>query len=338
MEESFYFRRDRILIKDLGDFIQLRQSFQNRIFVDFKAQNAVYSIGIFGSYAEPFGIIISLLSLLDVIIAIIMKLFTSFFIVLLFTFVGLAQRTAPASKTKLAEITERGQMLYAYDVAAWHSTDAVVELSPTEGSFVRYIAQKNGSVWTVAYGKLNEKRDKFLIAYEAVQGASLQEFKVKKLDTPKENVGFYLFAARAIDVALKDFGGATRPYNVAVLPAKENQLYVYLVPAQTKVGVFPLGSDVRYLFSADGQKIVEKRQLHKSIIEFSVPEGVKPQTGFHTAVLDDAPEETDVFHVLAREPKIPELVVTSKYVYQIKEDGTIMYLMSTEAFRKVGKQ
>ncbi len=277
------------------------------------------------------------LSSLDVIIAIIMKLFTSFVIVLLFTFVGLAQRTTPASKTELAEITERGQMLYAYDVAAWHSTDAVMALSPPEGSFVRYIAQKNGSGWVVAYGKLNEKRDKFLVAYEATQGATPKEFKVKKLDTPKEDTGFYFFAARAIDVALKDFGGATHPYNVAVLPAKENQFYIYLVPAQTKVGIFPLGSDVRYLFSADGQKIVEKRQLHKSIIDFSVPEGVKPQTGYHTAILDDAPEDTDVFHVLAREPKIPELVVTSKYVYRVAEDGMIMYLMTTEAFRKVGK-
>ena len=267
-----------------------------------------------------------------------MKLFTSFIIVLLFTFVGLAQRTAPASKTELAEITERGQRLYAYDVAAWHSTDAVMALSPPEGSFVRYIAQKNGSVWTVAYGKLTEKRDKFLIAYEAVQGATSKEFKVKKFDAPKEDTGFFLFAARAIDVAVKDFGGATRPYNVAVLLAKENQLYVYLVPAQTKVGVFPLGGDVRYLISADGQKVVEKRQLHKSVIEFSVPEGVKPETGYHTAVLDDAPEDTDVFHVLARQPKIAELVVTNKYVYRIAEDGTIMYLMTREAFTRVGKK
>ncbi|MCY7347483.1 MAG: hypothetical protein LH614_14865, partial [Pyrinomonadaceae bacterium] len=62
------------------------------------------------------------------------------------------------------------------------------------------------------------------------------------------------------------------------------------------------------------------------------------QTGYHTAILDDVPEDTDVFHVLAREPKIPELVVTSKYVYRVAEDGTTIYLMTTEAFRKVGKQ
>jgi len=266
-----------------------------------------------------------------------MKLFISFLVVLLFTFAALAQRSEPASKTELAEITERGRMLFNYDVAAWHSTDAVVALSPPKGSFARYIAQKSTSGWTVAYGKLNDARDKFNIAYEAVQGSTPKEFKVKKFDKPKEDTGFYLFAARAIDVALKDFGSADRPYNVAVLPAKSNQLYVYLVPAQTEQNVFPLGGDARYLISADGMKVVEKRQLHKSIIEFTVPEGVKPQTGYHTAILDDAPEDTDVFHVLARQPSIPELVVTSKYVYQITEDGTITYLMATEAFRKIGK-
>jgi hypothetical protein len=266
-----------------------------------------------------------------------MKLFTSLIVILLFTFVGFAQRNQPASKTELAEITERGRMLFNYDVAAWHSTDAVIALSPPEGSITRYIARKSASGWTVAYGKLNEKADKFIIAYEAIQGATPKEFKVKTFDAPKEDTGFYLFAARAADTALKDFGRTSRPYNVAVLPAKSDQLYVYLVPAQTEEGVFPLGGDARYLIAADGLKIVEKRQLHKSIIEFSVPEGVKPETGYHTAILDDVPEDTDVFHVLARQPKLSELVVTSKYVYRIAEDGTIMYLMPTDAFRKAGK-
>lgn len=244
----------------------------------------------------------------------------------------------PASKAALAEITERGKLLYEYDFAAWHSTDAVMALSPSQDSFVRYIAQKKNDKWAVCYGKLNEKQDKFLISYEAMQGEKNTEYKVTKYDKPKEDLSFNLFAARAIEIAIKDFGGANRPYNVAVLPAKSNQLHVYLIPAQTKVGVFPLGGDVRYLISSDGQKIVEKRQLHKTIIEFSAPEGAKPESGFHTAILDDVPEDTDVFHVLAREPKVPELIMTSKYVYQIGIDGQVRYLMTTEAFRKVGKQ
>ena len=266
-----------------------------------------------------------------------MKLYLALVFVLVFTLTTLGQRTEPGSAAELASITERGRNLFAYDVAAWHSTDAVIALKPTEGSFESYIGQKVGDKWVVAYGKLSPKRDTYLIAYEATQGKSASDFTVKKFDQGKEDKGFYLAAALAIDLAKTDFGKADRQYNVAVLSAPANQLFVYLVPAQTVSGIFPLGGDVRYLMSADGKKIVEKRQLHKSIIEFQAPKDTTPKMGYHTAILDDIPEDTDVFHVLARQPSIPEWVVSNKYVYQVKEDGSIVYVMTREAFLKVGK-
>ena len=140
-------------------------------------------------------------------------------------------------------------------------------------------------------------------------------FDVKEFDPPREDTGFFRSAAKAIDAALKDFTehfeGQQRPYNVAVLPADKEQFWVYLVPAPTKPGVWPLGGDVRYLMSADGTKVIEKRQLHKSVIENEPPKGENQQVaGIHTHVLDDTPEDTDVFHVLTRKPAVPELVVT----------------------------
>jgi hypothetical protein len=113
-------------------------------------------------------------------------------------------------------------------------------------------------------------------------------------------------------------------------------MYVYVVPAQVKQGVYPLGGDVRYLMSQDGSKIVEKRQLHKSTIEFETPpELQKVEGGYHTAVLDDIPEDTDVFHVLVRKPSVPEWVATRQYVYRIEIDGAINYVMTREAFMKM---
>ncbi|HLO00882.1 MAG TPA: hypothetical protein VK208_20660 [Pyrinomonadaceae bacterium] len=258
-------------------------------------------------------------------------------LVLLFSVVPAStQRTSPPSKAELAQITERGRQLAAYDVAAWYASDAVVALKPAEGSVGRYIARKNGDVWIVAFGRLNEKRDKFLIAYEATQGTNAKEFSVKKFEKPKEDTGFCLSAAKAIDISLADFKGAPRPYNVAVLPADSTQIYVYVVPAQTKEGIFPLGGDARYLVSTDGSKIMEKRQLHISIIEFSAPPTSQGLQGsFHTAVVDDIPEDTDVFHVLSRHPSIPELIATKQYVFQIETDGTINYIMTWEAFKKI---
>jgi hypothetical protein len=267
------------------------------------------------------------------------------FILLLFVFSFSsvhAQREKPATQAELDAITARGTMLYEYDVAAWRSTDAVLALSPVEGSFTKYIARKGDNGWVVAYGKFNDKKDKFLITYEAVQGAKPEEFKVTKYEKPKENTDFYFNAANAHDTVIKDFISSNqpqRPYNFAVLPTDGGEFFVYALPAQTEIGIFPLGGDVRYKISKDGSKILEKRQMHKSIIEFTVPpEAGELAAGYHTAILDEIPEDSDVFHVLARIPKIPEWVVTDKFVYQIAANGTIKYVMTRKAFTNIGKE
>jgi hypothetical protein len=170
--------------------------------------------------------------------------------------------------------------------------------------------------------------DKFLIDYEAVQGASVQEFQVKRHQPPMEDTGFFFAAVKAMMTAGKDFQltAENRPYNPSVLPAGSGQFYVYMVPAQTKEGVYPLGGDARYLISADGNTIMEKRQLHKSILETRQqgPAGSKIVAGAHNHVLSDVPEDTDVFFVLTRRPLLPEYVGAGKNrVYVVETDGTI---------------
>ena len=133
----------------------------------------------------------------------------------------------PPTKKELAAITDRGRDLAGYDAAAWHASDAVQAKQPKEGSVVRYIARMIDKKWVVAFGRLDEKQGKFLITYEATQGDKPDVFDVKEMTPPKEDTGFFLSAARAIDTSLKDFmehfEGEQRPYNVAVLPAEKGQ-------------------------------------------------------------------------------------------------------------------
>jgi hypothetical protein len=236
-----------------------------------------------------------------------------------------APRAGAASKTSTAEltaITERGRLLAEYDAAAWHATDAVLATHPKEESPGRYIAQKTTSGWVVDFGRLSASGDKFLVVHEAIQEGD--QYTVKSFDPAREDAGWNLSGAKAIETAMHDFQGANRPYNVAVLPAQDRGMYVYLYPAQVKEGVYPLGADVRYQISPDGTKIAEKRQMHKSIIEPAPASAdVQVEAGYHTHVLSDVPEDTDVLLVLTRRPRMPEFVGTSKYVYIIGIDGSI---------------
>ncbi len=240
----------------------------------------------------------------------------------------LAQKSKPLTDSELAAITARGRMLAEYDTACWHASDAVLALKPAEGVVRRYIARKTEAGWVVVFGRFNEAKDAFLVVYEATQGSESHQFTVKTYDPPQKDTGFFYIAAKAIEISLQNTHLDKRPYNAYVLPQDSGQLYVYVLPAQTVADVYPLGGDVRYLVSADGVNIIETRQLHKSILEVkhSAPPGSKPAGGFHTHVLTDVPEDTDVFHVVRQKQPLPETVGTKSGIYMVQTDGTIKHV------------
>lgn len=245
----------------------------------------------------------------------------------LFAVPAWSQSSPKPSDQELAAITQRGVMLAAYDQAAWHATDAVEATHPPAGKVVRYIARQTATGWTVDFGRLNADATKFLTAYEAIQTDAPTHFAVGQFDPAREDTGFNLFAARAIDLAIKNFSGvANTPYNIAVLPGGTRGNLVYLYPAQVKNGVYPYGGDARYFVSPDGTTIYEKRELHKTVLESTpaqVPKDATPAAGYHTHVLTDLPEDTDVFLVLHRQPRVPEYITAGGHTYVINTDGTI---------------
>ncbi len=228
-------------------------------------------------------------------------------------------------RSLLDSISNRGIHLANYDAAAWQATDAIRAAHADESRLGLYIARKTDAGWLVAFGRLNSFRDKFLTAYEAAQVS--QKFEVKSFDPAREDKGWNLAAAKAIENAMRDFdlGRASRPYNIAVLPAEREGLYVYLYPAQMQEGICPLGGDVRYLISNDGEKIIEKRQLHKGIFEspYTASTDTTVKAGSHSHVLSQVPEETDVFLVLTRRPRVPEIVIADASIFTIDVNGRI---------------
>jgi hypothetical protein len=261
------------------------------------------------------------------------------YLVLFFTLAAFSgflrgQMEQPPTSAELAEIAARGRALAEYDQAAWHAGDAVEALHPVRATVARYVARKSPSGWTVAYGVFDPAHTHFLISYEAKQGANPIEYIVVKHDPVIEDTDFYFHAASAMEIVLKDFYASPhpeRPYNISVLPAKTGDWYVYAIPAQQEWSILPYGGDLRYTISGEGAKIIDRRQMHKTVFEESRPaDGKQPDFGYHSHILSDVPEDSDIFYAMTRKAQQGEWVATQKYVYEITPDFLFVYLGNTK--------
>lgn len=238
-----------------------------------------------------------------------------------------AQRSSIPSDTLLAGITARGRLLAAYDQAAWHATDAVLALVP-ESILARVgntmlAVQQTDRRWTVLFGRLTERRDTLLLYYEARPTDRPDSFLVVTHTPPAPLAGHERRAAAALHIAIADFGTPARPYNSYVLPRPDSAYWVYFLPAQTDHREFPHGADVRYIVDPTGGSIIEKHAMHRALLNLAVPDSAVG--GLHTVLVDDVPQDSDVFLVLARRPWRPEFISTEHYNYEIALDGTITW-------------
>jgi hypothetical protein len=250
-----------------------------------------------------------------------------------------AQSGCPLSSTQGQEIRDRGTLLAEYDQIAWHGTDAVMALKPPEASISEYIARKTDVGWVMFFGRMSEDSKTYILVYEVRQNSS-GKYEATKLKKERPDTAFFLYARQALATAREEFNKRehpNRPYNFSIIPASDARWFVYAVPAQTDNDVYPLGGDYRFLVSNDGRKVVETRQLHKTILDLKrVPEGTTEAAGYHTHVLSSIPEDTDVFHVLARSPKIPEYIATKDWVFVVSPDKPIACI-PMKAFEKAAK-
>ena len=224
----------------------------------------------------------------------------------------------------LAGITQRGRALYQYDKAAALGTDAIFSLKPkpeTKG-LTQYVCVKTAKGWRFIFPKWNAAHDRVLIAYDAVE-TSPGKFEAHKFDPPVEAGKEIQVKELALELATHDFKKPDRPYNIAILRAPGGNFYVYLYPGQIKANAWPIGGDIRYTISADGTKIVDKRPLHKAILDAQPKPGSNEVAGYHFHILTDLPEDTDILYVMNRKPSMPEYVGVGKMFYLVNIDGTI---------------
>lgn len=217
-----------------------------------------------------------------------------------------AQQLAAAKEAEL-----RGAEIYAYDQAAWHSTDRfqidlkkakltvdqafdqgvrgyVVEPAEKGLLLVTYYGQKEGRTWAFA---------RYWMA-----GSSVRRGGLVKLG---EDAALSPLALKLVDLRGKGLAaaGETKSFycgkgtpNTVVLPPRNDGTYpVYVMSAATQAGRFPAGGHSRFDFDGAG-KLVAHRAFTKGCIDVETAAVPKGAEGFGVShALDPQPTEIHVF-------------------------------------------
>jgi len=231
----------------------------------------------------------------------------------------------------LDAITRRGRQLAEADEAAWRGSGAMTSLALPADSVRRLIPRRTSRGWEVALGTLSANESTFLISQLSTPGIYADHWASSLFEPARPDSGYFARAGRAIEASLSMFRPvARRPYIATVIPADDGPTWlVYVYPAPEQQGVWPRGGDMRFRVSTDGRVVIEARRLHETIMEYS-PRTARSSSSRaqyeQPAVTGNAPEDTDVFHVIQRRPAISELMTAGRFQYRIDTDGAIRLL------------
>lgn len=221
---------------------------------------------------------------------------------------------ADPSETELAAVREaevRGAEIYAYDQAAWHSTDRMqadlkkrkwtLDKAQQEG-MAGYIVEPagNGLLLATYYGMKDGKT--FAMARYWVRGSKVERggFLKDGDDPALSPLALRLVETRklAIDAAAeqKIFRCTRGSLNTVVLPPRsDGSIPAYVMSSAVEAGLFPAGGHYRYVFGSDG-KLLSSRAFSKSCVAVDSRNVSGKVVGFGVShLLDPQPTEIHVF-------------------------------------------
>ena len=229
---------------------------------------------------------------------------------------------------------ERGNLLYAYDQAAWHSTDVFfAAMDPALQGLLRgYVIEPgDGDTLNVSFYGVRPSDYATYVAYAryAVRGSKVISGGMLARDADASLSPNALRMITAREVALKElqarkwgFCNRNSP-NLLVLPnGTDGATSVYIMSSSVTAGLFPAGGHFRFDVAADG-KLTSARPFMNSCIDMQSKDGKGNEAvmGFLTHVLDPHPTEIHVF--ISRTLGMPMMIATGKDQFWLVENGKI---------------
>ncbi len=230
------------------------------------------------------------------------------------------EAVAPAPEMTAAEVAgvqqavDLGWLVYSYDQAAWHGTDAMLEDLPNARKLgvAGWIVNDIEDGWeTVFYRPVKDG------GFEAVWAGVYDGRKVIRRTAyatgERTLTAGEVALVQANELARRQKADrcTTGAFNTVVFPSgkPDGGIYAYLLTPQVANGEVPFGGHHRFEI-VDG-KIKDRRSFAKSCLVMSVaaPDGGRPQALTITHLLDPVPTEIHVFSVWAA--GVPVYVLTT---------------------------
>ena len=234
-------------------------------------------------------------------------------------FPAVAQACPPERPMTAAETAgtqqaiERGLLLYAYDQAAWHATDALQAAAADRGGMA-WLGQHTAG-WIVRgpltapevvfYDNDTANPHAFWVARMSSGGAAVVSSRFVDAGTePLDAAARGMIAARQHVVAYAGGHPLLRcgpAFNTVVLPpsAAGEPTLVYLLSPQTDMAHVPFGGHHRFAVTGDG-RMSEPHAFTRSCLSLPTPRAPeRPVLAYATQLNDPLPTEVDVFTMMA---------------------------------------
>ena len=207
-----------------------------------------------------------------------------------------------AEQAAISQVLERGRLIYAFDQAAWHSTDEMrrqmpAASLPTDGGWV---VEPHGDLLRVTYYGVEDEA--IYALFEAdMRGSKVVKSRIFGPSDDRALTSETLALVKARQVAMRHGSGKARcassPFNVVVLSQGAGQpSAVYLLTPMETAGEYPFGGHYRIDVAPDGTVISERAFTMACLNIGAPPAGAGDRAmALVSHMLDPTPTEIHVF-------------------------------------------
>lgn len=234
---------------------------------------------------------------------------------------------ANIAAAKMAE--ERGALIYAYDQAAWHSTDALmvdvdVSANPSLRGYI-VVPDPDGRLRAIYYAT----SPRGLVAFRSYSvGADGSVVRLTADNgSPLSGMALRMIAAR--DTALEYVGtnrlgfcDRAQPNTVVIPPDSNGHIAVYVMTPQMKPGHVAVGGHYRFDFDSNNT-LLRHRKFTNSCLVIPPPQG-EGATFVMNHLLDEQPTEIHAF--LSRTIQFPLTIVFESKDMWTAHQGRLDYV------------